>query len=178
MKRFIVVFAILMFGLPPTAQAYFPDATDNPEVVWPISRAPRDIGALDVVVVGVRHLYGARKEARYIDVRMPRLVFHTRNGIHCGDVIDSMCIKIIKGHYGKTGWAAMTIISPYKNPHYRIIKLNLDANRRMSQYVVGHELTHAVGLQHHKRYGIVGTGHPNYPTAVEIKALNKYYSTS
>lgn len=154
-----------------------PGATPHPTVGWPMPRAAGDTGPLDVVIVGHRDVHGLRAVARYIDARVVGLRIHTRPGLECTDVPHlSMCIRARVGDFGNTGWAGWAPTDPALTSHTRTVWLNTHYPYRGCKVsIAGHELMHALGMEHHLERGIVGVGWPDRPSPHEIQALEAAY---
>lgn len=175
MVRLLTLLALIvgLFQAPAQAATI---TTPSPEIIWPIVRSAIDSGPIDVVVVGGKHLWGVRSVARDTERRVPGLNFHVWRGIRCNDIPRrSLCVKVHKANYGKTGWGGLA--STYGSVRYILLNTYYP-EYGAKQHISGHELMHTLGMPHHSSWGLCSmppTWSANYASRGEVLALRRAY---
>ncbi len=116
-----------------------------------------------VVVQGPVYMWGLRNVAKYVDARVDRLRIISRVGVKCADYPWAFCLRVHKYRFNYA-WQADGRMAEYRAGNDRYdgtatfgdIGLNTAYSKYWimdRQYAAGHELLHALGMQHHSRDG-------------------------
>lgn len=167
---FLIAMSIIAGAAP--ADAVASDATDTPEVLWPIPRPAETSGPITVQLEGAKgHAWGIRKFAHEADKQIPglRIFIHGK----CSDRPRAMCVHLTVADYGDTGWGAVT---QFTRPEYRDVFMNTYYDYGEFYAEACHEFGHVLGMQHHKMHGVDG-GWPNevHLSDAELDALHAAY---
>lgn len=138
--------------------------TERPEVVSPIGDDARPV---QVQIEGRNRLWGTRRVGAFVDQRVAGLrIFRTGT---CADRPEAVCVKVIIRKYGETRWwGEMWDYGPWSR------EVHLNATYGAMQNTACHEFLHALGLDHHKKYGCLSST-PKYPSVSEIAGLRRFY---
>lgn len=153
------------------AHAVADDATDHPQVLWPLTLSPQ--GTANITIQG-GNAWGLRKFAQEANRELPGVrVFSGR----CADHPWSTCVVVHHNDLGDNGvWAWTTFDDEQQhrditiNTHYQV------QDPAIRYAIVCHEFGHVLGMQHHKRHGVDG-GWSNevHLSPSELHALRSAY---
>lgn len=135
------------------------------------------------VLVAPRYAWGIRHVARYVDRRVPGIRIHRKFGLTCDDVPERRsCIVVEPRNYGKTAWGGQVVGVGEPVQRVQLNTWHLPWYLRVyRQRAAGHELMHALGMDHHAGPGIVGAystwrnNEPRFPVQLEVDVLRAYY---
>ena len=148
-----------------------------------------------VVIQGPRYMWGMRNVARYLDPRIKRLAIVSNVGVKCNtpQFQSAFCITVRKRVLPEEYWGT------YLPNEGRfdgtatsgVITLNSRYNRDLlinRQHAAGHELLHALGVQHHEPDGygkwrmrgaglLSGSWESTLPSRIEMREIIEWYDT-
>lgn len=148
----ILLVALVLATRAGAAHAVAADATDRPEVLWPLVESPRHQA---VLVIEGEHLWGLRKFAKEADgeLKPVRIYRHAK----CRDHKWATCVRVHHKDLGDNGVLAWTT---FDDEHgHRDITINThysETDPALRYAIMCHEFGHVLGMQHHKMHGVDG----------------------
>jgi hypothetical protein len=174
MRRVLVglLAGVITVLLAAPAHAVADDATDRPEVLWPLTKAPD--GQADLVIMGA-NLWGLRTFAKEADGELDgvRIFRHGK----CRDHKWATCVRVHHEDLGDNGVLAWTTFDDEHGHRDITINTHYDETDPALRYaIMCHEFGHVLGMQHHKMHGVDG-GWSNevHLSSSEQRALNRAY---
>lgn len=170
---YIVVALVASIVIADRADAVAEDATPTPVVKYPLYPTHYKGVAIRVQVEAPAEAWGIRKFAREVDPQLPGVRIHTRGT--CEDRPRAVCVRVNVADFGATPWLGQAHVGSQD----RAVDLNTHYGNTYAAHhyaAAAHELTHALGLGHHAKRGVVG-GWPDviHLSWVEKRALRQAY---
>lgn len=168
----VLLVALVLATRAGAAHAVAADATDRPEVLWPLPESPQGQA---VLVIEGDHLWGLRKFAKEADGEL-RDVRIFRHGA-CRDHRWATCVKVKHKDLGDNGVLAWTEFHDDRGARTITINTHYQQTDPAIRYaIMCHEFGHVLGMQHHKMHGVDG-GWSNevHLSHAERKALRAAY---
>lgn len=136
---------------------------------------PTDLRRHTIILQAPDDAWGMRVVAQDFSERVDGLAIRTERGLTCDETVS--CIRVHIGSFdhdcGELGSRWYGCASIGTDPGVIWLDTETPVSSRMHRAC--HELTHALGLQHHEHRGCVGEGFLALPSEFEVEALNAVF---